>query len=143
MPEKTGVDELVLQVLIVMLTPRVWQRALEQYGIAPPQSAPRWQVQSGAARKQRSYSARSTAFKKGGMKDLATSLPPASDPNVCSECKVVFQTADMMQECDCNAVTIRYKQRLRPEKTGMKGPGVRSSFLEDIEAQARPRSHSF
>ena len=40
MPEKTGVDELVLQVLIVMLTPRVWQRAMEQYVLkvhhAPP-----------------------------------------------------------------------------------------------------------
>lgn len=142
MPEKTGVDELVLQVLIVMLTPRVWQRALEQYGVAPPQSAPRWQVQSGAARKQRSYSARSTGFKKGGaMKDVGAHLPPSSDPNVCSECKVVFQTADMMQECDCNTVTIRYKQRLRPEKSAAANgaPG----FMEEIEAQSRPRSHSF
>ena len=74
------------------------------------------------------------------MKDMGAHLPPSSDPTVCSECKVVFQTGEMMQECDCNTVTVRYKQRLRPEKpSGKSGSG----FLEEIEAQSRPRSHSF
>jgi hypothetical protein len=139
MPEKTGVGELVLQVLIVMLTPRTWTRALDQFGTAPPQSAPRWQASP--QRKQRSYSARSTTF--GKHKDLAKALPASADPNVCSECKFVFQTTEMMQECDCNTVTIRYKQRLRAEKSSHTKPSALGEFAEDLDQAVRPRSHSF
>ena len=35
LPESSGVNELVLQVLIIMLDLRVWTQALELYGPAP------------------------------------------------------------------------------------------------------------
>ena len=145
MPEKTGVGELVLQVLIVMLTSRTWVKSLDMFGIAPPQSLPRWQADSLSSRiqKQRSYSARSTTFAK--HKELAQALPASSDPNVCSECKCVFQTTDMIQECECDSVTIRYKQRLRADKSphGNTKASALGGFAEDVEQAERPRSHSF
>jgi len=147
LPESQGLNELVLQVLIIMLDLRVWRRALELYGPAPPRTyAPppartltierehasrhhrrRPGSSDPAVGSDRTKSISPRKFDEvvdgsqqvsSGAVGTHTSLPRrtsqtkavAHDPSCCIECNRSFDTDETIQECDCGAVTVRYRE---------------------------------
>lgn len=141
LPESSGVNELVLQVLIIMLDLRVWTQALELYGPAPhrvymrgapirvqterSKEAPRL-ASPYPADMSRSASRRSSRRSTGPMKAIQY------DPKVCAQCQQPFADDETIQECDCGAVTVRYLEHLLPTQ------------VEDKAADLppRPRAHT-
>lgn len=156
-PESSGLNELVLQVLIIMHDHKGWERALEVYGPAPPReySTQPHRINTTGRRHQKSKSTtlpgrfdhkspedtpRSVSVAEGPP-EFRTSLNQRKttgmkavviDPTHCLECETPFTNTSMIQECDCGTVTIRYPERyeLMPE----------SSIIARSAPKPRPRS---
>jgi len=143
LPEKAGIEEMVLQVLIIMLDPRTWTRALDMYGPAPPEATPVWQPAKNQ-RKIRSFSARATQktmkYKSSRRRESSRSSTtfPVEDPTRCSECQTAFETPDTLQECECGAVIIRYRRLRKADDSSDLSGGLDSGAT----IQTRPRSRS-
>lgn len=135
-PESSGLNELVLQVLIIMHDHKGWEHALELYGPAPPReyaAQPHRINTTGGRGHQKSKSTtlsgrwgpvspedtpRSISVAEGPP-EFRTSLNQRKtahikavviDPTLCVECSVPFGNSGMTQECDCGTVTVRYPE---------------------------------
>lgn len=128
-PAKSGLDELILAVLILMMSVDKWVRALELYGpVETTPQDPRPHRSLTIVKQKQQFAGIRARIKARRSLCTSSTMPPVTvrarapvEVDRCAECKKPFDTDATLQECDCFAVTVRYREVLPDDTVGV-GP---------------------